>query len=142
MVTETEGLQNITFEQDIFAAGIDSLQVMTLVRQLRSSFRDHDGGVVAHLISSRRICANPTVFKLATAMQYLADHGEAACEGLEKGMVGKMEGMLAKYSSNIPQSRNDAIQKRRNPKPRARSHDFSDWKHGLAWLVCLGLLAG
>ncbi|KAF6227540.1 hypothetical protein HO173_012179 [Letharia columbiana] len=111
MLTEMEGLQNITFEQNFFAAGMDSLQVMNLVRQLRSSFRDHDGGVVAHLISPRTIYSNSTVFELAAAVEYLADHGEAASEGLEKERIGKMEGMLAKYSGDLPQPKNDTTQR-------------------------------
>ena len=107
MLTEMEGLKDVTFQQDFFAAGMDSLQVMNLVRQLRSSFRDHDGGTVARLVSPRTIYSNPTVFKLATAVNYLADHGEAASEGLDKARIGKMEKMLAKYSQDLPQPNND-----------------------------------
>ena len=98
ILSKIEGLQSITLEQDFFALGMDSLQVMNLVRQLRAAFRDHDGGVLAHLVSPRTIYSNPTIFKLATALQYLADHGEAASEGQEKERIGKMERMFAKYS--------------------------------------------
>lgn len=111
MLTEMERLQTITFEQDFFAAGMDSLQVMSLVRRLRSSFMDHDGGSLAHIISPRTVYSNPTVIKLATAIKYLADHGEAASESLEKDRIGKMEGMLAKYSHGLPQSKNDTTQR-------------------------------
>ena len=107
ILTEMEGLRDVTFQQDFFAAGMDSLQVMNLVRQLRSSFRDYDGGTVARLVSPRTIYSNPTLFKLATAVNYLADHGEAASEGLEKERIGKMERMLAKYSQDLSQPNND-----------------------------------
>ncbi len=107
MLTEMKGLKDLTFEQDFFAAGMDSLQVMNLVRQLRSSFRDHDGGTVARLVSPRIIYSNPTVLKLATAVDYLAEHGEAASKGLEKERIGKMERMLAKYSQDLPQANNE-----------------------------------
>ena len=103
MLTEMDGLQDITFEQDFFAAGMDSLQVMNLVRQLRSSFRDHDGGAVGHLISPRTIYSNPNVSKLANAVQFLADHGKATSEGLEKERISEMEELLAKHSHSLPQ---------------------------------------
>ena len=103
MLTEMEGLGKITSEQDLFAAGMDSLQVMNLVRQLRSSFREYDGGALAHLVSPRTIYSSPTVFKLTTAIQYLADHGKAASEGLEKERIGQMERLVAKYSQDLPQ---------------------------------------
>lgn len=109
-LSKMEGLQNITFEQDLFAAGMDSLQVMNLVRQLRSSFRDYNGGSLAHLISPRTIYSNPNVLKIAVAVKYLSDHGEAASEGLEKERIGKMEEMLAKYSHDLPQLKNDTTQ--------------------------------
>lgn len=111
ILTEMKGLQNITTEQDFFAAGMDSLQVMDFVRQLRSSFKDFDGGAVAHLLSPRTVYSNATVLKLATAIEYLADHGEVASEGLERERTNKMEAMLAKYSQGLPQPRNDKTQR-------------------------------
>ena len=110
MLTKIEGLQKITFDQDLFAAGMDSLQVMNLVRQLRSSFRDYDGGAFAHLISPRTIYSNPNVFKIVTAVKYLADNGEAASESLAKERIDNMEGMLAKYSHDLPQNKRDVTQ--------------------------------
>ena len=105
MLTDMDGLQDITFEKDFFAAGMDSLQVLNLVRQLRSSFRDHDGGAVARLVSPRTIYLNPNVSKLAIAVQFLADHGKTTSEGLEKERIGKMEELLAKYSHSLPQNK-------------------------------------
>ena len=105
ILTDMDGLQDITFEKDFFAAGMDSLQVMNLVRQLRSSFRDHHGGAVARLISPRTIYSNPNVSKLAIAVQFLADHGKTTSEGLEKDRIGKMEELLAKYSHSRPQNK-------------------------------------
>lgn len=111
ILTEMDGLQDITFDQDFFAAGMDSLQVMNLVRQLRSSFRDHDGGAVARLISSRTIYSNPNVSKLAITVKFLADHGEATSGGLEQERIGRMEEMLAKYSHSLPKPKDDNTQR-------------------------------
>ena len=94
VLNEVEGLRDIAFDQDLFAAGMDSLQVMNLVRQLRSSFRYHDGGVLSKLISPRIIYTNPTVLKLAAAIQYLAEHGDAAVGRFENERISKMEGLL------------------------------------------------
>ena len=105
LLTEMEGFSNMTCDQDFFAAGMDSLQAMTLVRLLRSSFREFDGGEVARLISPRTVYSNPNVFKLAIAVQYLADHGEAASEGLEQERIRKMEDMLDRYSQGLPEPR-------------------------------------
>lgn len=111
ILTGMDGLQDITSEQDFFAAGMDSLQVMNLVRQLRSSLKDHDGGAVARLISSRTIYSNPTIPKLAIAVQSLADHGEVTSKGFEKERIGKMEELLDKYSHNLPQPKKGYIQR-------------------------------
>lgn len=82
-----------------------------VVRQLRLSFRDHHGGAVARLISPKTIYLNPTICKLAIAVQFLADHCEAASEGLEKERISKMEELLAKYSHSLPQPKNNTAQR-------------------------------
>ena len=89
-----EGLRDVAFDQDLLAAGLDSLRVMNLVRKLRSSFRDHDGGVLAKLTSPRTIYTNPTVLKLAASIQCLAEHGDTAAEGLERNGLGRWKGYL------------------------------------------------
>ena len=109
LLDEMEGLRDVAFDQDLFAAGMDSLQVMNLVRQLRSSFREHDeGGVLTKLISPRTIYTNPTVLKLAASIHFLAEHGDAAAEELEIERISKMEALLEKYSKSLPQQRKNA----------------------------------
>ena len=105
-LNEVEGLRDVAFDQDLFAAGMDSLQVMNLVRQLRSSFKDHDGGILTKLISPRTVYTNPTVLKLAASIRYLAEHGDAAAEGLEIERISKMENLFGKYSGALPQPTN------------------------------------
>ena len=105
-LNEMEGLRDVAFDQDLFAVGMDSMQVMNLVRQLRSSFRDHGGGILTKLISPRTVYSNPTILKLAASIQYMAEHGDTAAEGLEVERVKKMEGLLETYSQGLPQPRN------------------------------------
>ena len=111
LLTEMEGFSSMTYDQDFFAAGMDSLQVMNLVRQLQSSFREYDGGGLARIISARTVYSNPNVFRLAIAVQGLANHGEATPEGLEQERVRKMEEMLDKYSEGLPEPRTYVTQR-------------------------------
>ena len=106
MLVETIGLESIAPDQDIFAIGADSLQVMNLVRQLRSSFTAQEGeGVIRpHLITPKIVYSNPTATKLANALQQLTGHGAEASEKLEEERIKKMEEMLAKYSKNLPKA--------------------------------------
>ena len=105
LLTEMDGFSSMTYDQDFFAAGMDSLQVMNLVRQLQASFREYHGGSLARLISPRTVYSNPNVSRLAIAVQDLANHGEATSERLEQERVRKMEGMLDKYSEGLPEPR-------------------------------------
>ena len=106
----TIGLEVIAPEQDIFAVGADSLQVMNLVRQLRSSFtaqhgEGHEEGVIPpHLISPKIVYSNPTAAKLANALHQLTGHGAEVSEKLEQQRIKKMEEMLAKYSEDLPKA--------------------------------------
>ena len=94
------GLQDITTDEDLFAVGTDSLQVMNLVRQLRASLAEKEGGIAGDLITPRIIYSNPTIFKLAKALHALHNQGERTYEELESDRVADMENMVAKYSQN------------------------------------------
>ena len=106
LLVGTIGLESIAPEQDIFAVGADSLQVMNLVRQLRSSFEaQHGHGVVPpHLIAPKLIYANPTAAKLADALHQMSGHGAEASGKFEELRLKKMEDMLAKYSKDLPKA--------------------------------------
>ena len=106
LLAGTLGLESIAPEQDIFAVGADSLQVMNLVKQLRSSFEaQHGHGVVPpHLISPKLVYANPTAAKLANALHQLSGHSAEASGKSEEERIKKMEDMLAKYSKDLPKA--------------------------------------
>lgn len=95
------GLKDLTPDQDIFAAGMDSLQVINLVRQLKSSFTGDEGKIPAHLISPRIIYSNPTANKLANALHQLTGQGDKVYKKMEEERISRMEAMLAKYSKNL-----------------------------------------
>ena len=102
LLVGTLGLESIAPEQDIFAVGADSLQVMTLVRQLRSSFEAQHGHHVVppHLISPKIVYANPTAAKLANALHQMTGHTAEASGKIEEQRIKRMEDMFAKYSAN------------------------------------------
>ena len=106
----TIGLEAIAPEQDIFAVGADSLQILNLVRQLRSSFtaqhgEGHEEGVIPpHLISPKIVYSNPTATKLANALHQLTGHSAEVAGKLEEERIKKMEEVLAKYSEDLPKA--------------------------------------
>ena len=104
MLAAVAGTGKLSLSQDIFVAGVDSLQVMTLVRQLRQSVTGYDAGISPELITPRIIYANPTISKIADALQQLVYRKEQTFEAMEDDRVKKMEDMLAKYSGNLPKT--------------------------------------
>ena len=104
LLVGTLGLESIAPEQDIFAVGADSLQVMNLVRQLRSSFEAQHGHhiVPPHLISPKIVYANPTAAKLANALHQMSGHTAEASGKLEEQRIKKMEETFNKYSQDLP----------------------------------------
>lgn len=106
LLVGTIGLEAITPYQDIFAVGADSLQVMNLVRQLRSSFTAQQGEAVIqpHLITPKIVYSNPTAAKLADALHQLTGHSAEVSEKVEEQRIKKMEEMLAKYSEDLPKA--------------------------------------
>lgn len=111
MLVGTIGLEAIAPEQDIFAVGADSLQVMNLVRQLRTSFTAQHGEEVIppHLITPKIIYSNPTAAKLANALHQMTGHSAEASEKLEEQRIKKMEDMLAKYSEDLPKASTNGV---------------------------------
>ena len=106
LLVGTLGLESIAPEQDIFAVGADSLQVMNLVRQLRSSFEAQHGHHVVppHLISPKVVYANPTAANLANALHQMSGHTAEASGKLEEQRIKKMEETLNKYSKGLPKA--------------------------------------
>ena len=118
LLVGTLGLESIAPEQDIFAVGADSLQVMNLVRQLRSSFEAQHGHAVvpSHLISPKIIYSNPTAAKLADALHRMTGHHAESAGKIEEERIKKMEDMLAKYSKNLPKSASNGVDVREDEK--------------------------
>lgn len=100
MLIRTVGLQDLTVDEDIFTAGADSLQVMSLVRQLKLSLGGKEKGVPADLISSRIIYSNPSASKLANVLHSMTKQGSHDSQNLEQERIDRQEEMLAKYAKH------------------------------------------
>lgn len=100
MLIQTVGLQDLAVHDDIFAAGADSLQVMSLVRQLKSSLGGKETRIPADLISSRIIYSNPTASGLAKALHSMIEQGSQDPKEIGRARIRKQEDMLAKYAKH------------------------------------------
>ena len=88
-------------ETDIFTLGMDSLQVLNAVRAINSTALNTNGVFETPRLTARVIYSNPTVERLAKAIQNSLQiqngNGSSLHEGLEQ-----MQHLLSKYSSDLP----------------------------------------
>ena len=91
-------LQDLSSDQDIFVAGLDSLQVLAIVRQIKAVIQseapEHARDVNASLVYS-----NPTIRQLVIALRALSDPQSGSSENLH---ARKMEETLTKYGKDLP----------------------------------------
>lgn len=104
MLAAAMGLGDLAPDQDLFAAGMDSLQVITFVRLLKSSLTSPNGGVATQLISPKIIYSNPTVNQLGIALHKLNHGAGEASEEIDRQRIKNMENMLARYSRSLPKA--------------------------------------
>ncbi|KAL3420250.1 L-aminoadipate-semialdehyde dehydrogenase (nonribosomal peptide synthetase) [Phlyctema vagabunda] len=89
--------QKIGAQDDFFAAGLDSLSVFSLVRNLRAVVNQDDS------ISASTIYGNPTIEKLSRAV-YTISHPDAANDrNLAQETLQEMRQMIDKYTTDLPQ---------------------------------------
>ncbi|OKL59056.1 hypothetical protein UA08_05968 [Talaromyces atroroseus] len=94
MLTSVAGFASLEDDTDLFALGFDSLQILTLVRFLRASLREHDHVTVDHKL----LYSNSTISKLSQAIYGLVRH-----ECQEQGsVVDEMRSMVDRYTVNGP----------------------------------------
>ena len=108
IIYDVAGFQDISTSDDLFGLGMDSLQVMSLVKYFKSSFTSQDNGKIADLITTKLIYSNPTISRLSSALIALTHQGEQSLEDLEQARIKGMEDILQKYSKNLPKSSSGA----------------------------------
>jgi aryl carrier-like protein len=95
---ESGGLQ---YEKDFFAAGMDSLHVMSVVKQLKAALV----GVRVGDINTRLIYSNPTIQGLASALKALSGmNGFTNSISITASQEEKMEEALQNFIAQLPPS--------------------------------------
>ena len=103
MVSHITSAKDVEIDQDFFAAGVDSLQVISLVRQLKPKVRKEAPSVeVDKIITPGFIYAHPNIKSLAAVLQAVKSGKAETGESQEAGRHRAMEDMLNKYSQDFP----------------------------------------
>ena len=104
-VTEAK---DIEADQDLFAAGVDSLQVLSLVKLLKAKVKAEMPAVeVDKAVTPALVYASPTVKELAKALIALSDPESG--KNQEQAHHRAMEEMLDKYSQGIPTAGEEVV---------------------------------
>ena len=98
-VISATGIADIKADEDFFARGMDSLQVIQIARYLKGGLEK--GGIRAHSLAPSTIYTHPTIVKLTQEIIYLAQESRASTEVDEKMRVEKMSLMLQKHSAGM-----------------------------------------
>ena len=86
---------------DFFGQGMNSLQAMTITREIKASVGSQNEGA-ARGVSAKVIYSNPTLSKLASAVQGLLDPSKADLEIAESARLQDMEDMVEEFSIDLP----------------------------------------
>ena len=93
------------YGDDFFALGMDSLQVINLVRQINCLSIDMNGTSKTPHITAKVVYSNPTVDKLATAVtRETISHAENGINGHSASdeNLAEMQSLLLEYSRGLP----------------------------------------
>ncbi|MCJ1395201.1 hypothetical protein MMC18_008084 [Xylographa bjoerkii] len=97
-------VEGLTVDDDLFDAGLDSLEVMKLVRQLKVAFSNSKSiEVPATLVTPSAIYTNPTVSQLSRTLYCTGSKETDITNGVEGDHVPSMEDMYEKYAHDLPQ---------------------------------------
>ncbi|OJD34105.1 thioester reductase domain-containing protein [Diplodia corticola] len=89
-------------DDDFFSAGIDSLQVLNVVRSLKSQLAAEQAPVSPDLVSLSLVYANPSCRKLAAALHAAAsDDGTAGLRNAEE-RAKAMKELYLRYAHDLP----------------------------------------
>ena len=98
------GIIDIKSDEDFFARGMDSLQVIQVARHLKGGLEK--GAIRAHGLAPSTIYTHPTIASLTREITHLAQESRASAEVDEKMRVEKMSLMLQKHSSGMIANKN------------------------------------
>ncbi|KAL8811781.1 MAG: hypothetical protein Q9200_001513, partial [Gallowayella weberi] len=103
VVRSIGNLKHLHFADDFFSMGIDSLKVMTMTRQIKSSISLQNKDA-AEGISPKLIYSNPSIAKLASAIFGLLHPEMDGGEDPENTRITAMKQMVEDFSAKLPTS--------------------------------------
>lgn len=96
-------------DDDLFGLGMNSLQAIAMTRELKSSIASQSEQA-SRGVSAKLIYSNPTLTKLASAIQALLDPSTDKEQDTEGARIKEMEQMVDEFSAGLPSS--DVYKKR------------------------------
>ncbi|KAL9594502.1 MAG: hypothetical protein Q9219_006996 [cf. Caloplaca sp. 3 TL-2023] len=93
----------ITPDHDLFGLGMNSLQAMAITRVLKSSITAQNERA-ARGVSAKLVYSNPTLSKLASAIQALLNPSADLEEDTEGARIKEMERLVEEFSAELPSS--------------------------------------
>ena len=103
VLAEISNIHDLGNDEDLFSAGVDSLQVMALVNQFKAGLR---GTQVAEAevvkISPRTVYSNPTISQLASMLLNIAQPESVTHDPLEESSGKEMQELFEKYTADLP----------------------------------------
>ena len=103
-------VQDLKSDQDVFRAGLDSLQVLNAARQIRTQLRAEKPTFPSDLVTPSLIYSNPTIAELADALRRLTEEPTDP-ESVKEIHFKRIEEMLATYAADMPKKNTHAVPK-------------------------------
>ena len=100
VIKQVTGFEILAINDDFFVQGMDSLQVLQVVRNVKAGLNSK--GIKVDTLAPSTIYTNPTASKLAAAVLALKDHAETAKVADGEARIEQMKALLEKYSSSLP----------------------------------------
>lgn len=105
MMGDKIGVKDVKSDTDFFSLGVDSLQVMTISKVLRSSFAVVGVDIGADSLAPRVVYANPTAELLAGYLRSLAlDGGDHVQDEIARELK-TFNALVSKYTNDLPDPR-------------------------------------
>ncbi|KAK7417869.1 hypothetical protein QQX98_004344 [Neonectria punicea] len=102
LLTTTFNVQNFGPDTDFFSAGVDSLQVISITKMLRSDLEAAGFDVNPTTVAPRIIYGNPTPRLLSKQLLTILDQDGDADTKHDSQEIKVMEQLLSKYTEDLP----------------------------------------
>lgn len=102
IIAKIAQLEALSADEDFFQMGVDSLKVVTIVRQVKAHVGREDSEVPSEKIENTLIYSNPTVRSLARALRNIKLGNDTGFDERMQEQVKGMKQMIDDYSKDLP----------------------------------------